>query len=475
MSRPQKKHSIPDEGISPDTSHSAPLHTESPAQQYYFRALMCFAAAGTLASFFDWEKPNILFALIMLFLLLYAYATYHLTRKWAPEKILKVARWLTYLDAALIGLVLGLINFSILPCIMFLTMIQFNALISGGVRKLMEDNTAFAVGILLSLVIHRPQLVLSGTIQISAASLIGVATYFLAYAVYMHQRFHRLVMQQQKLENEQKWHKIRAYKLSRYLPPSVWQAINRGDDKNLQAERKRISIFFSDIKDFSQLAEEMEAETLTELLNKYLTEMSKIVGHYGGTIDKFMGDGMMVLFGDAGSRGVKEDATACVAMAIAMKKRIKSLQQEWFSQGIKKPLQIRMGINTGYCTVGTFGTANHLDYTVLGTQVNLASRLETAAEPDEILISHETWSLVKDTVMCRDKGEITVKGFSLPVKVYQVADLRKEMGKNQSYFEDRADGFSMYLDLDKVKNYDKQRLIEAMEKATARLKDKVIV
>ena len=134
-----------------------------------------------------------------------------------------------------------------------------------------------------------------------------------------------------------------------------------------------------------------------------------------------------------------------------------------------------MGINTGYCTVGTFGTSNHLDYTVLGTQVNLASRLESAAEPDEILISHETWSLVKDTIMCRDKGEINVKGFSLPVKVYQVADLRKELGKNQTYFEDRAEGFSMYLDMDKIKNYDKQKVIESLEKAATRLKDKVIV
>lgn len=463
------------DNASPTEPFTVQLLTESPTQQYYFRALICFAAFGTLASFIDWHQPGYVFPITMLFLLLYAYGTYYLTRKRDQEQIVRIGRWLTYIDACLIGLVLGLINFSILPCIMFLTMIQFNALINGGVRKLMEDNTAFAVGILISLIVHKPKLVLSGTIEISAASLIGVATYFLVYAVYMHQRFRKQALHLQKLENEQKWHKIRAYKLSRYLPPSVWQAINRGDDKNLQAERKRISVFFSDIKDFSQLAEEMEAEALTELLNKYLTEMSKIVGHFGGTIDKFMGDGMMVLFGDANSKGVKEDATACVAMAIAMKKRIKSLQVEWYNQGIKKPLQVRMGINTGYCTVGTFGTANHLDYTVLGTQVNLASRLETAAEPDEILISHETWSLTKDTVMCRDKGEITVKGFSLPVKVYQVADLRKEMGKNQSYFEDRADGFSMYLDLDKIKNYDKQRLIESLEKATSRLKDKVIV
>jgi adenylate cyclase len=454
---------------------SEPLQTETPIQQYYFRALICFAASGTLASFVNWDKPNTIHVSVIVLLLIYAYGTYFFTRKQLPEQIVRNNRWLSHIDAALIGVVLSLTDFSILPCIMFLTMIQFNALISGGVRKLLEDNSAFAVGVILSLFIHSPQLILSSNIQISAASLIGVATYFLVYAIYMHQRLHKLMLSQKKLENEQKWHKIRAYKLSRYLPPTVWQAINRGDDKNLQAERKRISVFFSDIKDFSQLSEEIEAEALTELLNHYLTEMSKIVAHYGGTIDKFMGDGIMVLFGDSASKGVKDDATRCVAMSIAMKKRIKSMQVEWFNQGFKKPLQVRMGINTGYCTVGTFGTSNHLDYTVLGTQVNLASRLESAAEPDEILISHETWSLVKDTVMCRDKGEITVKGFSMPVKVYQVADLRKEMGKNQSYFEDRAEGFSMYLDMDKVRNYDKQKVIETLEKAASRLKDKVIL
>lgn len=454
---------------------SESLQTETPIQQYYFRALICFAASGTLASFVNWNKPSPVYIGVIVLLLAYAYGTFFFTRKQIPELVARNNRWLSYIDAGLIGIVLSLTDFSILPCVMFLTMIQFNALISGGIRKLLEDNTAFAAGVLISLFIHSPQLILSGNIQISAASLIGVATYFLVYAIYMHQRLHKLMLSQKQLENEQKWHKIRAYKLSRYLPPTVWQAINRGDDKHLQAERKRISVFFSDIKDFSQLSEEIEAEALTELLNHYLTEMSKIVAHFGGTIDKFMGDGIMVLFGDSASKGVKDDATRCVAMAIAMKKRIKAMQVEWFNQGIKKPLQVRMGINTGYCTVGTFGTSNHLDYTVLGTQVNLASRLESAAEPDEILISHETWSLVKDTVMCRDKGEITVKGFSMPVKVYQVADLRKEMGKNQSYFEDRAEGFSMYLDMDKVRNYDKQKVIETLEKAASRLKDKVIV
>src|SRR5690606_15701491 len=120
-------------------------------------------------------------------------------------------------------------------------------------------------------------------------------------------------------------------------------------------------------------------------------------------------------------------------------------------------------------------TANHLDHTVLGTQVNLACSLESSASPDEILISHETCSVVNDTIMYPNKGEIQVKGFTQPVKDYQVADLRKDLGKNQSYFEDRADGFSMYLDLEKIRNYDKERVLESLEKAAEQLKDKIIV
>lgn len=450
-------------------------HTESPLQQYYFRTTVCFAAAGTLASFINWEDVNLVLAGAIIFLLSYAYATYHFTKKLVGDQLISTLRWLSYVDAGLIGVVLSLTNFSILPCVMFLTMIQFNAILSGGIRKWMEDNAAFGIGVIFSLLLHKPQLVLSSSIEISAASLIGIIIYFLIYAIYMHQRFRKLILSQKQLENEQKWHKIRAYKLSRYLPPTVWKAINQGKDEALQAERKKITIFFSDIKDFSQLSEEMEAEALTDLLNHYLTEMSKIVTQHGGTIDKFMGDAVMVLFGDTNSQGIKADCLRCVSMAIAMKKKMKSLQMEWYDQGIKNPLQIRMGINTGFCTVGTFGTSSHLNYTVLGTQVNLASRLESAAEPDEILISHETWSLVKDSIMCRDKGEIQVKGFALPVRVYQVANFRKEMGRNQTYFEDRTEGFSMHLDIDKIRNYDKDKVIESLEKAAKQLRDKVIV
>lgn len=449
--------------------------TEAPLFQYYFRALICFAAAGTIASQLNWSAVGFLHASILIFLLAYIYIAYLITRKIPEGKRALTGRWLSYTDAALIGVVLTFVNFSLLPTILFTTMIQFNALQNGGRDKWLGDNLALVAGMALGLFFHQPKWVFTTSLEISAASIIGISTYFCASAAFTYQKIARLQQEARGLQKEQNLYKLRAYKLSRYLPTAVWEAVNQGKEQTLNAERKRMTIFFSDIKDFSQLSEELEAETLTELLNTYLTEMSKIVAQYGGTIDKFMGDGMMVLFGDRASKGVKSDALRCLSMALAMRKRMKVLQRHWYNQGIKKPLQIRMGINTGYCTIGTFGTSHHLDYTVLGTHVNLASRLESVAEPGHILISHETWSLVKDVVMCRDKGEVSVKGFSHPIKVYHVVDLRKELGSDQSYYEHNIEGFSLHMDLDRVRNYDKDKVLHALEQVSEALKDKIIV
>ncbi|WP_111640451.1 adenylate/guanylate cyclase domain-containing protein [Marinimicrobium alkaliphilum] len=449
---------------------SAELSTGTPLQQFYFRALISFAAAGTLAAHMGLQTVDPLYIGVILTLLTYTAISYRFANR---RQDARINRWLAYIDAGLIGVVISLTHFSLLPTILFLVMVQFNALLSGGMRRWIQDNIACAAGIMLSMLFHTPEWVFSSSVQISAASLVGISAYFLIYAVYMHQRIHQLNGAKEALEEQEKWHKIRAYKLSRYLPPPVWKAVTKGDESTLQTERKKITVFFSDIKDFSELSEEMEAEALTELLNHYLTEMSKIVTQFGGTIDKFMGDGMMVLFGDGPSQGVKSDCVRCLSMAITMRKRMRSLQQEWHNQGIKRPLQVRMGINTGYCTIGTFGTTSHLNYTALGTHVNLGSRLESAAEPNEILISHETWSLVKDVVMCRDKGEIRVKGFSHPIKVYQVADFRRDLGSSKSYMEEHTEGFSMYLDLEKIRNYDKTKVMQALRQAAEQIKDKV--
>ena len=178
---------------------------------------------------------------------------------------------------------------------------------------------------------------------------------------------------------------------------------------------------------FTKLAEELDPEQLTSLLNTYLTEMSEIAFRFGGTIDKVIGDSIMVFFGDPESRGVRSDAVTCVSMAIAMRKAMEDLQLRWHKEGIERPPALRMGINSGLCKVGNFGTENRLDYTLLGRAVNLASRLESSAESNEILLSEDTYGLVKDTIHCIDKGQISIKGFSEAVNVYSAIDLHKHL------------------------------------------------
>jgi class 3 adenylate cyclase len=107
-------------------------------------------------------------------------------------------------------------------------------------------------------------------------------------------------------------------------------------------------------------------------------------------------------------------------MAMEMQLKMKELQIKWFNEGIEHPLQIRCGINTGMATVGSFGSGQRSEYSAMGMQVNLASRLETACQAGGILISHSTWALINDQIDCRLKEPITAKGFSRPVRAYEV-------------------------------------------------------
>jgi len=148
---------------------------------------------------------------------------------------------------------------------------------------------------------------------------------------------------------------------------------------------------------------------------------------YGATIDKYVGDAIMIFFGDPESKGIREDALACVAKAIAMRDCMVELQRDWRESGIEKPLRCRMGIHTDYCTVGNFGSDDRMDYTIIGSGVNLASRLEGAATPGEIIISYETHAHIKDRFHCQEAGRIEVKGMAYPVATYRVMDFLDRM------------------------------------------------
>ena len=216
-------------------------------------------------------------------------------------------------------------------------------------------------------------------------------------------------------------------KLAKYLAPQVYDSIFTGQqDVKIVSKRKKLTVCFSDLVGFTEITDQMESEDLTHLLNRYLTEMSKIALQYGATIDKYVGDAIVMFFGDPATLGVKDDALACVQMALAMQQRVGELAPEWRDSGIETPLRCRIGIHTGYCTVGNFGSEDRMDYTMVGGTVNLASRLEHEAPPGGVLISYETFAHVKDEIHCEERGRIQVKGIAQPVATYSVTGLKPD-------------------------------------------------
>ena len=226
-----------------------------------------------------------------------------------------------------------------------------------------------------------------------------------------------------------------SHKLSKYLSPQVFESIFSGkQNARIESQRKKLTIFFSDIVGFTRTAERMEPEDMSNLLNMYLDEMAKIAFKYEGTVDKFVGDAIMVFFGDPESKGEKEDALSCVKMAMEMIASLKEMQKDWYLNGVIAPFRIRVGINTGFCTVGNFGSKNKMDYTIIGSQVNIAKRLEEVAQEDEIVISHETWSQIKDRIHCIKQKPVLVKGIPDPIQTYQVVCFLDQIKENDHNF-----------------------------------------
>ena len=236
--------------------------------------------------------------------------------------------------------------------------------------------------------------------------------------------------------------------LSKYLSPQLYEQIFSGKEQvTIKSTRKKLSMCFSDLVGFTGISDTLESEEITTMLNFYLTEMSKIVLEYGGTIDKFVGDAIIVFFGDPETKGVKEDAVNCVKMAIAMQKRIRELEHDWGEKfSLKKPLEMRIGINTGYCTVGNFGSDDRLDYTIIGGQVNLASRLEGIAKPGNIILSHDTYIQVNKEIDCIEAGTVNVKGIKEEIKIFQVL-LDDNKNKQKKYV---AENISCQLNLNNL-------------------------
>jgi class 3 adenylate cyclase len=258
-------------------------------------------------------------------------------------------------------------------------------------------------------------------------------------------------------------------KLSKYLSPQVYDSIFTGQQAvEISSKRKKLTVFFSDIADFTSTTDSLESEELTTLLNHYLTEMSKIALEHGATIDKYIGDAIVAFFGDPESRGPKGDALACVRMAIAMQRRMHELQLQWQDLGTQKPFRLRIGINTGYCTVGNFGSEDRMDYTAIGGEVNLAARLQSHAEIGSILLAHETYSLVKDEIAAEELAPVVVKGFAQPVRVYRVLRISDDLDEAIVRYASRGLRVEAYLN--SITPEDRGEAIRAVEELLLKLK-----
>ncbi len=251
--------------------------------------------------------------------------------------------------------------------------------------------------------------------------------------------------------------------LGRYVPPQIHQAMFSGDyNAEITTRRKKLTIFFSDIKNFTSTSEGLQPEDLTNYLNEYFSEMTKIALNYGATIDKYIGDAMMVFFGDPESEGEREDARACVEMALSMQTRMRELREKWSNEGFSNPFEIRIGINTGYCNVGNFGSNQRLTYTIIGGEVNVAQRLEASADVNGILMSYETYAHAKDMVEVEERETLKMKGITREIKVFAVikkqGDEKKKTSKDKGILkkQELSEINQMKIDIKTVKKQIKE-------------------
>jgi adenylate cyclase len=401
----------------------------SPKLQELYRLALCICAATILLG--AWQDLNYHWGLLTVlpFLFIYQFGSYLNTSRLiskTKQQVLSIS--MEFTDGLIAGALIALVGFE--AVITLALGATFLITIIGSMKPTAPiDIAGTFIGALAG------YWLLPVTIEPNGAVQLMILVISFAYCMLnsnMARNTHFLLADQhESVLRQNDWLTLRTFHLSKYLSPALRKAILTGKDVKAGTQEKTLTVFFSDMEGFTKLAENLDPEQLTALLNTYLTEMSEIAFRFGGTVDKVIGDSIMVFFGDPESRGVRSDATSCVSMALAMKNAMKELQARWAVEGIANPPALRMGINSGVCKVGNFGTENRLDYTLLGRAVNLASRLESSAKSNEILVSKDTYDLIKDAVKCTDKGQILVKGFADPINVFSVIDLHKNLASSQ--------------------------------------------
>jgi adenylate cyclase len=200
---------------------------------------------------------------------------------------------------------------------------------------------------------------------------------------------------------------------------NVSRAIDAATGSAQSVDSRRVTILLSDLRGFTQVAEKYTALQMVEVLNRYFERMSEIIIGHGGTIDKFMGDAIMALFGAPVQRPGEGDIEAALACAIEMQQAMAAINAANQALGMA-PLYMGIGINTGEVVAGHLGSALHSEYTVIGDQVNLASRVEAHSLRGQILLSENSYLLARDFIRIGDVNEVKVKGKKGAVRMYEL-------------------------------------------------------
>jgi adenylate cyclase len=204
--------------------------------------------------------------------------------------------------------------------------------------------------------------------------------------------------------------------LSRYFPRALVERIRAERSVDLRPAVKELSVLFADIASFTKWSSDKTPDTVHAFLSDYLESMASIIFEHGGTIDKFMGDGILAFFGDPFEQ--EDHAERAVRAAIAMQKKNASLREFWAPR-VHINLMVRIGINTGAVIVGNLGSRTRVEYTVIGSTVNLGQRMESSAPPGGILVSAATRGAVRGPILFGGRRFVTVKGYDAPVECFE--------------------------------------------------------
>ncbi|MEO0454285.1 MAG: adenylate/guanylate cyclase domain-containing protein [Verrucomicrobiota bacterium] len=235
-----------------------------------------------------------------------------------------------------------------------------------------------------------------------------------------------------------------------YIAPSVMdQLLDDPDNIKLGGTRKPVTILFSDVRGFTTISESMDEETLVTQLNEYFGEMVDAVNANNGTLHKYIGDAIMVVWGDVVSQSKEEDAQNAVHAALSMRRRLVTLNQKWTSEG-RPEFAIGIGLNHGPVLVGNIGAEQRQEFTVIGDAVNLASRLEgvTKLYHSDLIIGGSVYQLLEDKFLCRPMGNLVVKGRTQPEATYEVLEEidRMEPEWDRRWVSTYSDSYHLFLE-----------------------------